>query len=533
MNKIISVAFCVVTVLVVFGKANNAVLANTADWTMSGQNLNNWRDQPNETTINSSNVNTLTPEWVFPAGGYISATPAVLDNSVYIPDSSRDLYDLNANTGTPNWSVNLSAVTGINTDSRTTPTISGNTLLVGTQKGAYELAFDKNTGSLLWKQQLDSNPNAIITQSPVIDNGIAYIGVSSSEETAAYNPSYNCCTFRGSVEALNIATGQIEWQTYTTPPGDTGNAVWGSTPVVDEDRNSLYITTGNNYTTPQNGANNSTNYVDSVLSLNLQTGAVQWADKGGSDASNLGCLTGNTNCPNPPSPDADFGQGTILIPSQKIGGTTQDVLVAGQKSGAIYGMNPSNGHILWTTHTGPGGYLGGLLWGSATDGHSVYFANANTSHQAVTLLNGRTTTGGFWGALDPATGDVLWETADPNGANALDTGAVSVANGVVYVGSSLFARRTAPNAPNFFALNAATGQIEWSYAGGGSVNSGAAIANGTVYWGTGYQNQDGIYNNQFYAFAPAAVRVPEPSSVLGVLAGLGLIGGLKRKFYLK
>lgn len=119
------------------------------------------------------------------------------------------------------------------------------------------------------------------------------------------------------------------------------------------------------------------------------------------------------------------------------------------------------------------------------------------------MINGQSTSGGLWGAIDPATGKILWQTADPNGAE--DLGAVSVANGVVYAGSMGFTvgqnTAGAQTNPTFFGLDAATGSILWSYASGGSVNAGPAIANGMVYWGSGYGHFGlGYPNNMFFAF---------------------------------
>jgi polyvinyl alcohol dehydrogenase (cytochrome) len=131
-----------------------------------------------------------------------------------------------------------------------------------------------------------------------------------------------------------------------------------------------------------------------------------------------------------------------------------------------------------------------LEWGSATDGNRIYVAISN--NEGKPFLSG---TSGGWSALDAATGAILWQTADPTGG--IDPGAVSAANGVVYAGSL----QSDPSKPTFFALDAATGQIKWSFVSGGSVNSGAAISNGVVYWGSGYRNFGlGSPNNKFYAF---------------------------------
>src|SRR5262249_28042060 len=149
---------------------------------------------------------------------------------------------------------------------------------------------------------VDPFPGAMITGSPVVYNGVVYVGISSNEETLATNPAYPCCSFRGSVVALDEGSGLILWQTPSipgNPGGYTGGAVWDSTPVVDGSRGSLYVGTGNNYTVPsdvttcittarENNQSDSAcnsidnyaqDYFDSVLALDLQTGAIKWAQR--------------------------------------------------------------------------------------------------------------------------------------------------------------------------------------------------------------------------------------------------------------
>lgn len=520
------------------GTTVTAGVASGASWTSAGNGPNNWRYQPAETTVNASNVSALAPKWVYHPGGDVSATPSVENGAVYVPDWTGNVAKLNATTGDVIWTVNLNAATGISMDppygglvvSRNTPTVQGNTVLVGTQKGARLIALDKMTGAVKWVTTVDTNPFAILTQSPTVFNNVVYQGVASNEEAAtAFIPGYLCCGFRGNMNAINLRTGAIIWKTYMAPATDadthaySGNAIWGSSPVIDPSRKVVYVTTGNNYSVPdsvsacvaaaqvdpndgllETACNAADNYTDAIVSLDWATGEVKWADKlWAADAWNVACIFTFINpdsCPTPSGPDYDFGQGAMLLKA-RIGGKQQDVLVAGQKSGVFWGVNPATGAIFWATQAGPGGTLGGLEWGSATDGKRIYFAIANNDGKPYVDNNGNPRvpslgTAGSWGAIDPATGAILWQTADPNGA--IDPGAVSVANGVVYGGSLA----PAGTAPTMFGFDAATGQIKWSFASGGSVNSGPAIVDGVVYWGSGYRNFGlGSGNNAFYAFS--------------------------------
>lgn len=489
--------------------AEAAIASGGGVWPMAGQNLNNTRNQAAETGIGPSNVGQLAPAWTFTTGGDVSATPTVSDDSVFVPDWAGNMFRIDAATGAKVWSHKVAEYDGIaGAFSRTNPALYRSTLIFGDQNGAHLIAVDKAKGRKVWVTQLDSHPAAVITQSPVVYGNRVYVGVSSVEENFATDPSYACCTFRGSMMALDAQTGAILWKTYMVPDnggqpgGYSGGAIWGSTAVVDGRRGSLYITTGNNYDVPQSvkdcqAADPTSSsclapddHIDSFVALNLNTGAIKWATRlQGYDAWTVACISGagtNPNCPTPAGPDYDFGQGPMLFTA---GG--RQLLAAGQKSGFFWALDPATGRVVWSTVVGPGGTLGGSEWGSATDGQRIYVAIANSTHQPYTLVSGQTTTGGAWSALNAATGAIIWQTADPLGD--IDPGAVTTANGVVYAGSM-------DPAGHMYGLEAATGAIRWTFASGGSVNSGAAVANGRVYWGSGYSHIAGTPNNKVYAF---------------------------------
>ena len=120
-------------------------------------------------------------------------------------------------------------------------------------------------------------------------------------------------------------------------------------------------------------------------------------------------------------------------------------------------------------------------------------ATGRATHQPVAMdaADGSQTTtkGGFWAAIDVASGKVLWR---PPTRNRPSTGAMSLANGVIYAGSLI------GDGNNMYALNAETGAVLWTFASGGAVASGAAIVGGTVFWGSGYRGGD---NDKLYAFS--------------------------------
>jgi len=194
----------------------------------------------------------------------------------------------------------------------------------------------------------------------------------------------------------------------------------------------------------------------------------------------------------------------MLIPTK-----AGDIVAAGQKSGMLWGLNADTGAKVWGTLVGPGSSLGGLEWGSATDGDRIYFAVVNLDGVTYPMANPpkgtpATSSAGSWGAADPATGKIVWQTADPNGA--IDLGPVSVANGIVYASSfggpvHFFPGPPNPPAPTMFALDAKNGTQLWQFTSGGSVNAVPAIADGAVYWGSGYANLGlGDSNAKLFAF---------------------------------
>lgn len=506
-----------------------------ATWVSSGNGVDNTRSQPGERVIGPETAKTLALKWTFTPKGDVWATPAVDLTHVYAPDSLGNLYAIDRVTGKQTWATTVATYTGVANDfARTTPALDGNSLFLGNQIGrtatvgsATVFAVDKRTGAKLWATKVDPHPAAIITASPVVYGDRVYVGISSYEEFRAPG-AYQCCSFRGSVIALDKKTGAVVWKTFMTPdlPGFTGVAVWSSSPVVDAQRGSLYVTTGNNYGVPKGvldcqalptpdqiatctmevpGAEQ--NYFDSVLSLDLATGKVKWVHRAAVfDAFTVACiLPGSPECTKPFGKDTDFGQGAILY-TAKVGGVSRQLLGAGQKSGVYWALDPSNGEVVWRTEVGPGGVLGGLEWGSATDQTRIYTAIANSDSVPWTLPTEGQTRSGFWSGLDAATGKIAWATRGKPQITSGNRGAVSTANGVMFGG-------TFDGNGTLYALDGATGNTLWTYRSGGTIVAAPAIADGTLYWSVGYGTLGGIGGKKLLAFAPTGeppVDCPDP-----------------------
>jgi polyvinyl alcohol dehydrogenase (cytochrome) len=493
-------------------------LSRSGQWRIAGQNLSNTWSQPAEHSIDPANVKNLSPKWTFTTGGDVSATPTVDGDAIYFPDWGGNLFAVKKDSGRLIWSHKISEYDGVDgAVSRVSPAVDHDQVIIGdilspnqVHNGANVIAVDRKTGALRWTTQVESHPAAIITGSPVVLDGVVYIGVSSSEETLATNPAYPCCSFRGSVVALDAKNGAILWKTFDMPDNGgrtdqySGGAVW-QPPAIDPKRGTLFIGTGNNYTVPADvvvcqNANPTANctapddFFDTALALDLRTGQIKWAKRlQGFDTWTVACITSsgpNPNCPVPSSPDFDLGgAGPNLL---------GNIVGLGQKSGIYWALDADNGHIVWSTPVGPGSSLGGIEWGTATDGKRIYVAIGNHDFLPYTLVpSGRQITWGAWSALDVVTGKILWQTADPT-AGTIDTGSVSVANGVMYAGSY---------SGQMYAFDATTGEILWNFASGGTVIDGPSIVDGTLYWGSGYRNiPPGIGNNKVYAFTLTGSR---------------------------
>ncbi len=494
--------------------ANAQTYSAQPGWSSAGNGAANTR-ATTDRTITPANVGGLAPIWTLTTTDDVPDTPTVDGANAYLVDDSGVIFKVDAKTGAVAWRVKLSSLSGNSkSTARSSPAIGPDTIVIGDQASATVYSISKSDGSLVWQSRLDAARGAIITSSPVIVGGRIVVGVASMQEELAATVKGFVPDFRGSVAELDLATGKIVWQTYTVPQGFTGAAVWGSNPAIDLARHAVYIGTGDNYSVPpsvaecqvraRNGAAQdrclpADDHVDSVLSLDFNTGALNWARRMTTlDTWTVSCLPSShppaTPCPQPSGLDYDFGSAPNLF-STVGSGTQRDLVGMGQKSGIYWALDRDTGATVWATQANPGGTRGGIQWGSAVGGGRVYVAASNSNYVYTGLLGTtKLTDGGFWSALDVNTGKILWQTPTtalqpppaarnsrtikpPRGAPARTEGSVTYASGVMF---------GADAAGTFVGLDARTGERLWSFDAGGAAVDGPSVVDGVLYWGDGY-----------------------------------------------
>ncbi len=472
--------------------------------------------------LGASDLPKLKLKWVFNLGNVTIARgqPAVAGGRVFFGTNSGDVYSIDAATGCTYWGFKavVSVRGGIAIGSA-----NGVPAIFFGDGSATMYALNASTGELLWKNRPVEHMWATATATPQFYKGVLYEGFSSIEEAIAADPRSPCCTFRGSVVALDATTGKTIWQSYTideqTKPaaagkqqGPSGAGIW-STPTIDEKLAALYVATGDNYSAP------ATETSDAILAFDLKTGKRLWSRQlVQGDAYNVGCSTPQkTNCTDFDGPDFDFGQPPVLV---ELGGGKR-ALVIGQKSGMVHAIDPdAGGKILWQTRAGEGGKLGGSQWGSAADGRNIYVATSDVDPEGIADSNApggfrmvlNPNKGGGLHAIDLKTGKVAWISKPPACPEAqaicspAQSAAVTLIPGAVFSGSLDGHMRAYSTKDGGILWDADTARefptVNGKPAHGGSIDAtGAAIAAGTLYVNSGYNQYGGMPGNVLLAFS--------------------------------
>lgn len=486
---------------------------NEADWNGWGRDLDNSRYHP-QPVLRAGDVPKLKVKWAFAYPGNMAyGQPSIIGERVYVTSEVGQIYCLNAGTGCTYWTINA----GVGVRSAITVGPAGSrgqfAAYFGDEK-SYVHAVDAETGKQIWKTRIEEHSLSRVTGSPVLHRDRLYVTVSSFEESAGREPKYECCTFRGSVVAIEAQTGKIVWKSHTIPVepkpfrknsagtqmhGPAGAAIWSS-PTIDPKRKLIYAGTGNSYTDVEN------QWSDAVIAFDLETGKIRWITQvTPKDNFLVGCRQpGVGNCPEESGPDFDFGASPILrsLPGGK------DVLLCGQKSGVIYALDPDNdGRKLWEARVGNGGALGGIEWGPGADRETVYVAVADPGGQPDKRKPGLT-------ALRISDGEELWHVPAPTpgcswGASRCtnaQSAAVTVIPGIVFSGTTdghlrAYSAKDGVIVWDIDTASAAYPGVNGREAKGGSIDAGGVtIARGRVFVNSGYGRFVGQPGNALLVF---------------------------------
>lgn len=493
-------------------------------WTAWGFDETNTRYQDGPSArLTVADVPKLKLKWAFAFPGdlqsYGQATLA--GGRVFVGSWGGKVYSLDALTGCVHWFFDAAAGVRSAVSVARIGGPNGRYAAFFGDMAANTYALDAVTGQLLWRVKVDDFPVARVSGSPTFHDDRVYVPVASGEEGAAAVPTYECCRFRGSIVALDAASGKQLWKTYMIPEepqptkknavgaqlwGPSGVPVW-ATPAVDPRRNALYVTTGNNYSDP------TTTLSDAFVALDLATGKIRWSRQmTTSDAYTAACrLPDKTNCAASNGPDLDFGASPILVTLTN----GRRLLVAGQKSGVVHALDPdASGEVLWQTRIGRGGTMGGVQWGSATDGANIYVALSDIGRIMLaysTSTDADPKQGGGMFALRLADGERVWYTPPPGcgtrqRCSPAQSAAVSALPGVAFSGSVDGHIRA-------YATN--DGSIVWDFdtireyetvngvpGRGGSLDGpGPVIGGGMVFVNSGYPTAGGTPGNVLLAFS--------------------------------
>jgi polyvinyl alcohol dehydrogenase (cytochrome) len=477
-------------------------------WNGWGNDISNARFQPAKAAgLTADQVPNLKLKWAFgfPGAEEVYGQPTVAGGRVFLGVDTGAVYSIDAESGCVYWSYQADA--GVRTAISVGPLKGKGPAKYGVYFGdtrANVYLLDASTGKEIWKVKVEDHPVAKITGAPMLYEDRLYVPVSSQEErTAGWSTVYPCCTFRGSVVALDAMTGKTIWKTYPVADspkptqknsngvqqyGPNGGAVW-NTPTIDVKNHALYIGTGDAYTKPVS------KNTDAIMALDLKTGKVIWSVQDTEEdawISGCGGEIKSENCLSPAEigPDYDFGASPIL----KTLSNGRRMLVAGQKSGMVWGHDPDrDGTVVWKAQLVKKLALGMITFGGAADDQNAYFGLRTGGVAAVRMDTGEQK---WFTPVEPAPGP------GPKGENA----ALTAIPGAIFSGGWDGMLR---------AFSTEDGHLLWQYnmvrdydtvnhvpaKGGSMAAAGPTVAGGMLFVGSGYVFGAGTPGNALLVFA--------------------------------
>lgn len=363
--------------------------------------------------INKDNVGKLKLKWAF---GFervndMRSQPVYTEDALYVGSRSGHVLALDPQKGCIKWQTRI---IGPVRSSLTLGESNGERALIFSDELANVHAVRASDGKKLWKTQASLFPTSIVTGASSYHDGQVFVPISSYEIAAAGMPGFPCCRSHGGVVSLNANTGEKIWTWHSmenaTPQRktSTGTQLWGpsgapvwTSPMVDAKRGAIYIGTGENTSKP------ATNSSDAIFALDMKTGKVRWQFQAiANDVWNAACLNGGEACPEDEGPDFDFGASIMLSRNSK----GEEVLLAGQKSGEVFSLNPDTGKLHWRERISLGTTNGGIHWGMVAHNNRLFVPVSDPERD----IPGYTPKPGLF-AMDIDSGKTLWYQAVERG----------------------------------------------------------------------------------------------------------------------
>jgi len=499
-----------------------------------GFDLNNSRTlDPAKVGLAGKDLSTLDVAWTiaFPNTITMRSQAAVVGNSLFVPvgESNNRLFAFDISDNAKpciQWiyegeqTLRTSAGFGTRSDGK-------KVVLVG-DMGGFVHMIDAMNGKELWTAHMGLFPASVSTGTPVLVGDKVIAPSSQYEIMLAAQDSHECCKIHGGVVALDAMTGKRVWEGHTMEQakplrdrgdgkmiwGPSGAPVWNS-PSIDLKRNLLYVGTGEANSAPAHPNTNA------IMAFSLKDGSIKWSHQAtADDVYNVGCgpRGGGLNCPKANESvfrDVDFGASTIIAKAPN----GKDLVLAGQKSGTVWAMDPDTGKVVWRRDIGTGGAMGGVHWGIAADDTHVYVPISNAGRSIPGQEVDDTIKPGLY-AVNLNDGSIDWAfsvkgscTAEEKKFVARCAGLYGLSGAPTVIGDHII---TGGLDGRVYMLERKTGKLVWQYStarefdtindvkGNGAAVDNASIiaANGLVIMNSGYGLFGQGPGNVMIAFKP-------------------------------
>jgi alcohol dehydrogenase (cytochrome c) len=352
---------------------------NTNNWITVNHDIYGTRDS-SQTIINKENVATLQVKWRLINDVEIQDPPIIIGKKGYVQDYAGTVIAFDADTGEVLWKIKAGngPTMGL--------TFNNDTIYAATAYNATVVAINATDGEIVWQSPVLGNPKIgyNIPSPPIVWKDYVIVGSAGGGDV----PN-GVGLVQGNITALNIIDGSIIWNLHTTkgewvnprtaPPYNGDASAW-SGGSLDPETGIIYIPLGSpspnfNATTRQ-----SPNlYANHMIAVNVTNGKIIWA----TPFIDYGTVL---NVRVPDTHDWDTSWGSSISKVTFDNGTHAKVVIGHDKMGNVIAMDASTGKEIWwktlgkqyNTDTIPLPNGSGMVWSYGVDDYHAVDNNSNT-----------------------------------------------------------------------------------------------------------------------------------------------------------